>query len=77
MTELKELLLARMIETGRLPAGSKIEITSIAGDTGSDYRRVEILATKKRCRKPYMYWNVCVDIARSLIRWDTTTYYYL
>lgn len=77
MTILKQALLKNLIDTGRLPAGASIDIQSITGDAGSDYRRVELTATRKRCKKPYMCWNICVDIARDLIRWDTTTFYYL
>lgn len=74
MEILKNAIQARMVETGRLPEGGKIKITAITGENGSDYRRVEILAYRKRCRKPFMAWNICVDIARDLIRWDTTTF---
>lgn len=77
MIILRDAILNCMIETGRLSPGDKIEITAITGDNGSDYRRVEILATKKRCKKPFIYWNICLDIARNLIRWDTSTSYYL
>ena len=66
-----------MIETGRIPVGSTIAIESISGDTGSDYRRVEVLATKKRCHKAFMYWNICINIARNQVCWDTSTFYYL
>jgi hypothetical protein len=77
MTILKQALLNNLIDTGRLPTGASIDIQSITGDAGSDYRRIELTATRKHCKKPYMYWNICVDIARNLIRWDTTTFYYL
>ena len=77
MTILKQALLNSLIETGRLPAGANIGIQSITGENGSDYRRIELVTTRKRCKKPFMYWNICIDIARNLIRWDTTTFYYL
>ena len=77
MTILKEKLLALLIETGRLPAGSSIDIIAISGEQYSDFCRIEITATKKRCRKPFMCWNICIDTARDLIHWDTSTFYYL
>ena len=77
MIVLKQALLNNLIESGRLPAGANIDIQSITGDNGSDYRRIELVATRKRCKKPYMCWNICIDIARNLIHWDTTTFYYL
>jgi len=77
MMIIKDQLLQALIDTGRLSPGSKIEILSIEGEPRSDYRRIEILATKKHCKKPFMYWNICVDTARELIHWDTSTFYYL
>lgn len=77
MTILKQQILDLMIETGRLPNGSTIDIVEITGENGSDYRRIELNATKKRCRKPFMCWNICLDIARNIIHWDTTTFYYM
>lgn len=77
MQIINDAILNKMIETGRLPQGSKIEIQSITGEPYSNYVRIEILGTKKRCRKPFVYWNICVDIARELIYWDTSTFYYL
>lgn len=77
MQILRDELLKVMIESGRLPEGAKIDITSIEGEVYSDYRRIELLAFKKRCRKPYMYWNIAVDITKNLVHWDTTTFYYL
>ena len=77
MMIMKEQLLARLIETGRAPAGSKIDILSVEGEAYSDYRRVELTITKKRCRKPFVCWNISIDITRGLINWDTSTFYYL
>lgn len=77
MTILKDAIQKAMIETGRLPEGSKIEIISIEGEQYSDFRRIEILAYKKRCRKPFMSWNISLNIVRNLIHWDTSTFYYL
>jgi hypothetical protein len=77
MEILKDAIQARMVETGRLPEGGKIEITAITEENWSDYRRVEVLAYRKRCRKPFMAWNLCIDIAKDLIHWDTTTFYKL
>ena len=77
MMILRDAIQKSMIESGRLSAGEKIEIISIEGESSSDYRRVELLAYKKRCRKPFMCWNICLDIARNIIHWDTTTFYRL
>lgn len=77
MMILKAQLLACLIETGHAPAGSKIDIVSIEGEAYSDYRRVEVTITKKRCSKPFVCWNLCVDIVRQRIHWDTSTFYYM
>ena len=77
MTILKDAIQKAMIETGRLPEGSRIEIISIEREQYSDFRRIEILAYKKRCRKPFMIWNISLDIVRNLIHWVTSSFYYL
>ena len=77
MNILRSKLQELLIKTGRLPEGSTITIESVSGDAFSDYRRVEVNATKKRCRKPYMYWNICINIARDQVIWDSSTFYYL
>lgn len=76
MTQIKNAIENVMRETGRLPKNGRIEIQSIQAQS-SDYARVEVLTYKGRSKKPEMYWNICVDMARELIRWDTTTFYHL
>lgn len=63
-------------ETGRLPKNGRAEIQAITAQS-SDYARVEVLTYRGRSKKPVMYWNICVDVARELIRWDTTTFNYM
>ena len=73
---IKDAIENAMRETGRLPKNGRIEIQNVTTNS-SDYARVEVLSYKGRCKKPMMYWNICIDMARELIRWDTTTFYYL
>ncbi|MPM03140.1 hypothetical protein SDC9_49400 [bioreactor metagenome] len=55
----------------------RIKIDGISGDPNSDYRRVEVLVYKPRCHKPMQYWNLCIDIVRELVLFETSTFYYL
>lgn len=77
MEIIRKAIEARMLESGRIPAGAHVSIESVEGEPFSAYRRVEVLVTKKRCRKPTWAWNLCVDIERGLIHWDTSTHYTL
>jgi hypothetical protein len=72
--EIREALENALRETGRLPKNGRAEIQSITTNR-SDYVRVEVLTYRGRSKKPVMYWNICVDMARELIHWDTTTSY--
>ena len=73
---IREAIENALRETGRLPKNGRAEIQSITAQN-NDYARVEVLTYRGRSKKPVAYWNICVDMARELIRWDTTTSYYL
>lgn len=76
MMEIRTAIENALRETGRLPKNGRAEIQGIVSNS-SDYVRVEVLTYRGRSKKPVAYWNICVDMARELIRWDTTTSYYL
>lgn len=67
----------RMIETGRCEPTDRINYVEHTTDNGSDYLRLGITLTHKRCVKPYVYWNLCIRISDNIIHWDTSTFYYL
>ena len=71
-TEIKNAL----ISTGRISAKDRIEIVEKSAN-GNDYARVGIYAYHGRKKTPFVYWNICVDVARELIYWDTSTFCYL
>ena len=65
-----------LIGTGRIGSKDRIEIIEKSVN-GNDYVRVGIYAYHGRKKIPFVYWNICVDVARELIHWDTSTFYYL
>ena len=65
-----------LIGTGRISSKDRIEIIE-KNVNGNDYVRVGIYAYHGRKKIPFVYWNICVDVARELIHWDTSTFYYL
>ena len=71
-TEIKNAL----ISTGRISAKDRIEIVEKSAN-GNDYARVGLYVYHGRKKTPFVYWNICVDVARELIHWDTSTFYYL
>ena len=71
-TEIKNAL----ISTGRIGTKDRIEIVEKSAN-GNDYARVGLYAYHGRKKTPFVYWNICVDVARELIHWDTSTFYYL
>ena len=65
-----------LISTGRISTKDRIEIVEKSAN-GNDYARVGLYAYHGRKKIPFVYWNICVDVARELIHWDTSTFYYL
>ena len=65
-----------LIGTGRISSKDRIEIIEKSVNC-NDYVRVGIYAYHGRKKIPFVYWNICVDVARELIHWDTSTFYYL
>lgn len=66
-----------LVSTGRIGPKDRIEIIGKSGDPASNYVRIEIHAFHGRRKMPYVYWNICVDMARELVHWDTSTFVYL
>lgn len=69
-------LKSALVSTGRISPKDRIEIIEkVAG--ASDYARIGLYAYHGRKKAPFVYWNICVDIPRELIRWDISTFYYI
>ena len=73
---MKDKLAYVLRSTGRIGPKDRIEIVE-TNSSGGDYMRVGLYAYHGRRKRPYVYWNLCVDIARELVHWDTSTFYYL
>ncbi len=77
MTTLERLMLNALVGFGgALPAWS-VQIIEIDQKGYSDYATVKLYLTKPRCRKPDVYWEICVDMARGLAHFDRSTHQYL
>lgn len=62
--------------TGRISSKDRIEIIEKNEGT-SDFVRIGLYAYHGRKKKPFVYWNICIDVARELVHWDTSTFIYL
>jgi len=62
--------------TGRISPKDRIEIVEKSCGS-SDYARIGLYAYHGRKKQPFVYWNLCVDMAREIVRWDTSTFYYV
>ena len=74
--DIKTALQTALISTGRIAPKDRIEIIEKCSDE-SDYVRVGLYAFHGRKQKPFVYWNICVDIARELIHVDSSSFYFL
>lgn len=66
-----------LVNTGRISTKDRCEIIGKSGEPASNYIRIEVHVFHGRRKNPYVYWNICVDMARELIYWGTSTFVYL
>lgn len=66
-----------LVDTGRISPRDRIEIIRKSGEVASDYVWLEVNVFHGRRKKPCMYWNIRVNMARDLIYWDASTFVYL
>lgn len=66
-----------LVNTGRIGPKDRCEIIGKSGEPESDYIRIAVHVFHGRRKNPYVYWNICVDMARELIYWGTSTFVYL
>ena len=76
MKNIKEALRNVMVKTGRISPKDRITIGNTITN-GTDWVRVEIYAYHGRQKKPFVYWNLCVNMARNQVYWDKSTFYYI
>lgn len=65
-----------LVSTGRISPKDRIEIIETSG-CESDYARIGLYVYRGRRKHPYVYWNICIDMPRGLILWESSTFYYL
>jgi len=71
-TALKNLL----IGTGRISPNDRVEIIEKSVTT-SDWARIGLHVYRRRNKKPFVYWNICVNLPRETVHWDLSTFYYI
>lgn len=71
--DIKALIFKAMIDTGRLSDTDRIEIVEYIHF--DKYARVGITAFHARKKKPFQYWNLCIDTVNKDVVWETTTHY--
>lgn len=65
-----------LVTTGRISPKDRIEIIEKNVGT-SDYSKIGIYVYHGRRKKPYVYWNICINMARELIFWNMSTFHYI
>lgn len=74
MTELEKRILSAMTETGRAVPGWRFKIQATENNPGSDWATVTGVLIKKRCRKPFMAWELAVYMPKAQIFWDKSKF---
>ena len=72
--KLEEMVRKALIEYGACLESWKTKIVGIDGKASSDYRVIRTEITKARCRKPFMIWNIKVNIATGMIYWNESSF---
>lgn len=74
---LKEAIERIMKETGRISETGRIQIEEIQNNTGSDYAKVIVNCYRKRCRKPFLCWEIIIFLPKDQILWNQSSFYYI
>lgn len=70
-----EMIRLALVSTGRISPSDHIGIENVT--QSGDYARLDVFAYHGRQKKPYVYWNICVDTVRELIHWDESTFHFV
>lgn len=54
----------------------RIEILDVTSNT-SDWATVTCTVTKKKCRKPFVIWNLKMNMVRNIVDFEKSTFFYL
>lgn len=77
MTKLEQMMLNALVNYGGANENWKVSVIGTDQKGYSDYAIVKLFLTKPRSRKPDVYWEICVDMARGLAHFDKSTHQYL
>ena len=73
--KIEEMIKRVFVDTGRARDDWKVIVTGKEPmSVGSDYVIVGVDVIRPRCRKPCVKWQLMVDSARGLIRWDKSDF---
>lgn len=77
MDELERKMLNALINHGSALEGWKVKVLNLSNKGYSDMVRVELTVTKARCRKPFIWWAIPVNMARELAYFDKAEFQYM
>lgn len=75
MTKLESGIKNVFVERGIMLEDWKLKVTSIDGQTYSDYRDVTAEVLKPRCRKPCITWVLNINMVKETINFEKSNFY--
>lgn len=75
MTRLESGIKNVFVKKGIMLENWKLKVTSIDGQSHSDYRDVTVEVLKPRCKKPCITWILNINMARELINFEKSSFY--
>lgn len=74
MNDLERKIITAMIDTGRANPGWRFKIQNFENNPVSDWATVTGVLIKKRCRKPFMAWELSLYKPKGQIWWDKSNF---
>ena len=77
MMSIAEMAKNALVNYGAMLPDWKVEILGTEAKPYSDWVEVTCQITKKRCRKPFIKWNLAMNMARSITDFEKSDFRYL
>ena len=77
MAEYMEGIKNALVDYGAMFDDWKVEYLDSVRVGNSDIVYIMVGIIKKRCRKPFMVWNLKVDIVREMVYFDCSSFEYV
>lgn len=76
MMTIEEYAKNALVNYGAALEDWKVKVLDVSGNKSSDWVTVTCTVTKKRCRKPFIIWDLKMNMARNIVDFEKSTFCY-